>query len=83
MKVTKKQFGDAWPFTVNSGKLCSPKPNAACFKSKGKIYALNGIAMAHGYADVDSIWRDDPRPGGIKIHLRPMVVIALELDKSQ
>ncbi len=61
MRVVKKEdFGNKWPFTVGEGILCEPKPNAAVFVYGGVYYALNGIATAHKYADLDPIWKFDP-----------------------
>ena len=42
-KITKREFGDGWPFSVNEGELaCVRKGSVAVFFiTNGKPYALN------------------------------------------
>lgn len=74
-KVTKKEFGKKWPFTVDEGTLqCIkypiPKDNpyadelvGVTFSHDGKVYGLNGVAQSWGrrlgYSDVNEIWSID------------------------
>lgn len=55
--VSSKDFGDSWPFTVESVELsCEPNPPKALMKtSEGTLYALNAsalkIASERGWSD--------------------------------
>ncbi|MEE2566623.1 DUF2511 domain-containing protein [Hyphobacterium marinum] len=81
--VTAAEFGDDWPFTVDSGRLSCRAPRQALFYANGRTYPLNGAASArsmdHGYASLDRIWRDNPDIPGTKISVGPMISRALEL----
>lgn len=44
--ITKAEYGEDWPYTVDSGRLyCDPPGSAVVMESDGKVYALNGRAM--------------------------------------
>ena len=83
--VTQEQYGDAWPFTVNQGRVqCIPTGGGlrlALFQAKGKTYALNGTARSlaeeKGYTDIFEIWRDDPDFEGLKVAITPILNLAL------
>lgn len=46
--ITKGEFGEEWPYTVESGFLyCDPPGSNIVMASGGKIYALNGTAMGN------------------------------------
>ena len=66
-RLTKAEFGDAWPFSVDDGviRCLSNEPGAVVFESGGTIYAVNGIANGlaeqHGFHPIESIWLDDPK----------------------
>lgn len=81
MKVTRKQYGDEWPFTVEEGVIDCPKPSAAVFRHGGKVYALNGIAMSLGYEELEPIWKDNPKIPGYKISIGSMIQLALKQCK--
>ncbi|WP_395602863.1 DUF2511 domain-containing protein [Pseudomonas sp. A1230] len=55
--VSSKDFGDNWPFTVESAELsCEPNPPKALMRtSDGTLYALNAsalkIASERGWSD--------------------------------
>ncbi|WP_419861751.1 DUF2511 domain-containing protein [Candidatus Palauibacter sp.] len=56
--ISRSDFGDEWPFTVESGLLrCSP-PSVVTFTSGGTTYAVNGTAMTVVGAGVaiEPIW---------------------------
>lgn len=56
--VTEKEYGEEWPFTVSEGLLkCSDK--GVTFVSGGVVYAVNGTATSHGFADIEPIWKYD------------------------
>lgn len=60
--INKSQFKD-WPFTVDEGLLVMTKQDYLLIRSKGKDYALNGVAKSLasklGFSDVDDIWKQD------------------------
>lgn len=82
IKVTRAEYGDAWPFTVESGYLDCRDGYAALFRANGVEYQLNGFAASRGYAAIDPIWRDrnDNEPGGLqlKVNLGQLVDRALK-----
>lgn len=79
--VRKADYGDAWPFTVESGIVrCVAPRNEVVFSSGGKAYAVNGTAKANDlYADIGSIWKDDPTIAGAKISIGPILDLGLSL----
>jgi hypothetical protein len=85
-EVTKEEFGEDWPFTVERGFVdctnLSGGLREAVFRSGGMTYALNGTARsrakAQGYEDVMDIWRDDPNNPGLKIDIGPILDLALQ-----
>jgi hypothetical protein len=80
VNVREEDYGDAWPFTVSRGQVELIGSCVAVFHSGGVTYALNGMARAkkYGYADIYSIWRDQPFGYG-KINIGPMIDLALSL----
>ena len=83
VRVTRAEWGDDWPFTVDSGMVncLDPKGNklgAAVFIYSGKTYALNGYAQSRGYRNIRPIWRDNPDIPGTKINIGPMIDLALD-----
>jgi len=94
VQVSKIQFRERWPLTVNSGTIsCDPVPPVPempnirfiTFTSNGRTYALNGIAMGYekrrGWLDIRTIWKDDPNPAipGQKIDISPLINLGLPL----
>ena len=58
LRVTRSEFGPAWPFTAEAGVLrCRDSAHGAAvtFESEGEVYALNEPAKAAGHADVRAI----------------------------
>ena len=79
--ITRAQFGDAWPFTVDEGVLrCEGEGGvgAVIFEAEGTEYGVNGVAKSQGYADVEPIWADDPSIGAKK-NIGPIIDRGLEL----
>ena len=74
--VKKEDFGDAWPFTVDAGRVQCVDGMYAVFEAGGQTYALNGAAKSK-YAGLDSIWRDNPELAGTKVNIGPMIELAL------
>lgn len=79
--VHKEDYGDAWPFTVDQGVVrCVAPRNEVVFSSGGKAYAVNGTAKANDlYADIGSIWKDDPMIAGAKVSIGPILELGLSL----
>lgn len=57
--ITAQEFGDEWPFEVESG-LVSCVNGSVLFTVEGKQYAVNGTAEANGYAEIEEIWSFNP-----------------------
>jgi glucose/arabinose dehydrogenase len=71
--ITAAEFGDAWPFTVESGTLRCIAGQAVVFEANGIVYAVNGVAESQGFANVEAIWRDDPAVEGLKVNIGPII----------
>lgn len=69
--VTRADFGEAWPFTVERGILgCQAilRPGdsplyALTFTVDGIIYGLNGWALTYGAPRLDPIWAENADGG--------------------
>jgi hypothetical protein len=56
--VTRKEYGNKWPFTVAFGELsCSP-PGIVTLWANEKTYALNELANSRGYTKIDEILKN-------------------------
>lgn len=84
-KISKSNFGDAWPFTVEEGLLSCQGGNgfgAVIFSSNGITYAVNGIAKGRKtYNDIEAIWANNPAIPGIKKDLGTIIDRGLKLCK--
>lgn len=82
-EVTREEFGEAWPFTVDSGVVACRSVSSVIFITDRKIYAVNGLAMSDGiYEDIKEIWRVDPEAGKYgapRVNLSPILSIGLDL----
>lgn len=79
-QVTRAQFGEAWPLTVDSGLLRCEPPGAVVFTApNGTEYAVNGLAESQGFADIDPIWAANPEPLIPKMDISPLISAGLEL----
>lgn len=79
-QVSRAEFGEAWPFTVDEGYVDCLPAQAAVFKANGTTYAINGLARSR-YPAVDPIWRDNPEIPGTKVSIGSMIDLALEQCK--
>ena len=62
VKVSRTDYGERWPLTVDEGWLrrC-PKSGALRFQVGRKVYALNGTARTvYGDADIEPIHAANP-----------------------
>ncbi len=87
-EVSRSDFGDRWPLTVDEGVLvCSREGSRVIvtFLVTGSTreYALNASAERQGFPPINPIWADDPRyassGAGIKIAITTLRSRALEL----
>jgi hypothetical protein len=83
-KITKQEFGDKWPFTVDEGILACKGTSSfgeVTFTANGKTYAVNGAARGtKKYIPADEIWADNPSPlGGPKKDIGPIIERGLKL----
>lgn len=74
--VSRVEFGDAWPLTVERGTLlCIDQ--AVVFSSGGVNYAVNGTAVQRasefGWRDIEAIWADNPTVAGLKKDIGPLI----------
>lgn len=83
--VSSKDFGDAWPFTVDRLDLMceGPPPKALARTSDGTVYALSGSARgqakSRGWADGQDITKANPTIPSIKMDYSNFVVLAQDL----
>jgi Protein of unknown function (DUF2511) len=82
--VTRGEFGEGWPLTVDSGELRCEAGDAVVFKAPdGTDYAVNGTAGDAGYLDIRPIWADNPdaltRDFIPKIAITPLIEAGLKL----
>src|SRR4051794_28123067 len=89
--ITRAEYGDAWPFTVDSGVLAVRPVNngpltAVTFTSGGTTYAVNGAAMGtKQYSDIATIWAADtkvPNELGLKKNIGPIIDRGLKLAQG-
>lgn len=63
VKVTREEYGDAWPLTVSEAELELIDGFYAVVHANGRVYAMNGtartVAQEHGWEDIYDIWRED------------------------
>ena len=75
--VTKAEFGDVWPFTVDSGTAdCFHRDRTPIFRIGENTYPLTGRRM-FALADPNEIWRDDPNNPGQNMSFEPIAQVAL------
>jgi hypothetical protein len=82
--VSRTDYGEAWPLTVESGTLRCEGASAVTFRSEdGTTYWVNGTAGGqaeeHGWQNIRPIWADDPEFEGLKISIGPLIDDGLNL----
>ena len=82
-RITKQEFGDAWPFTVDEGILTckgSGGLGAVVFTANGKTYGVNGIARGmKKYDEIDQIWAPHQSIPGAKKDIGQIIQRGLSL----
>lgn len=85
LPVSSKDFGNYWPFIVDSVDLMcdGPSPKALARTSDGTVYALNGsarsVAKSRGWADGRDITKPSPTMPAVKMDYSNIVQVAQEL----
>jgi hypothetical protein len=79
--VTREQFGEKWPLTVDRAYVGCVIGRLALIKINGKTYGLTGAARAQGYPPLDNLWRDNPDLPGAKVTISPLTELALKQCK--
>lgn len=82
-RIYRKDFGNAWAFTVASGEILNIN-SAVIFRYNDIEYALNGIATMRGdYEPLGIMWRDSPNRtfpnNSSKISISPFIEIGNKL----
>jgi len=76
--ISRADYGDAWPLTVDSGTLTCEPGHAVVFRAPdGKEYGVNGAAGDR--PDIGPIWADDPTGIAPKLDLSPLIEAGLAL----
>ena len=79
-KITKKELGDQWPFTVTEGVLACLPAGAVIFAAEGVTYAVNGTAKGlKKYAAIEKIWLPNPEIPGTRKKIGPVLDRGLKL----
>jgi len=85
--VTREQFGNEWPLTVDSGDVECIDGLYVVFHHHGTAYALNGIAESRGYPKIDPIWKDNEAFASMgiesKLNIQPLLDAGLELRPTR
>ncbi|CAI1018028.1 DUF2511 domain-containing protein [Serratia quinivorans] len=84
--VYQKDFGDEWAFTFDRGVLICDRLATYIENPKtNTLYPLNGIGIQRMQSNqisaepLDSVWRDDPQPYGVKVDISPFSELAQKL----
>lgn len=79
--ISKQEFGEDWPLTVDHGTLGCYETYGIVFTAPDGIeYTVNGTAKsADDLKEIDEIWADDPQIDGAKINIGPLIDRGLEL----
>jgi hypothetical protein len=76
--ITRADYGDEWPLTVESGTLSCQPGGAIVFTAEdGTAYGVNGLAA--DFAEIDSIWADNPSGVTPKLNIGPLIEDGQEL----
>ena len=79
--VSREQYGEDWPFTVDFGMISCRGINSVVFRTQDhRSYAVNGVAMSEKkYRDLREILRDKPDTPGYKVSIGPIIREGLSL----
>lgn len=88
IEVTRSEYGDNWPFTVESGTLHCTAYSKVLIRADGVDYAVNGLVAGdprfRNVRPIWAIWRDNPNPDaeGPKVNIGPITQRGLSLCES-
>lgn len=69
-----------WPLTVPAGVLiCEPVSVVIFEDEEGNVWAVNGMAEAAGYEDIEPIWAVNPENETARINIGALIKAGLEL----
>ena len=74
--LSNSDFGDEWPFTVNSGTVeCLGDPFMVIFTSGGVSYALNDAAKSSGeFEEIEAILKIDENYQGRQVKMNTSLI---------
>ena len=82
-KISKQEFGNDWPFTVDEGILAckgSGGVGEVVFTANGASYAVNGVAKGtKKYRPIEEVWAENPTVPGTKKNIGPIIERGLKL----
>lgn len=82
--ISRANFGDEWSLMVDEGNLRCEEPSRIVFTDPaGTEWGVNGMAVTHGYPEIDPIWADNPNISGVKKNIRPLIDRGLALCNDQ
>ena len=81
-KVTKKKFGDQWPFTVDQGHVKCLHENRIIFHAERQTYGVNDIAKKT-FFDIEKIWRTDIDTATVITYMKPIVEEGMKRCKTK
>jgi hypothetical protein len=79
-RVSRADFGEEWPLTVDSGVLSCEEGGFVYFTADDTRYAVNGFALTKGDAPrIDAIWANDPTDASLRRNIGPLIDRGLAL----
>jgi len=76
--VTKEEYGNAWPFTIDEGTIKNEN-DAVIFEAEGFRFGLNSKAMGQEYKDINAIWNNRLDIVELSKTINEMIDIGMEL----
>ncbi|MDE0353869.1 MAG: DUF2511 domain-containing protein [bacterium] len=86
-QITAAEFGDRWPLTVDTAKLCC-RHSAVWVEVSRKKYCLNGTSIGllqrYGFTthELEDIWKPHPEFEGLKVSTFPLIQDGLKLEMT-
>ena len=75
--LQRTQLGDAWPLSLDSVRVDCVDASSAVAYDGATTYALNATARSRGHADIEPVWRPDPKVPGLRVDISPLTDRAL------
>lgn len=77
--VNKHDYGDSWPFLVDSGHVACYNKGEVVFIHNGDVYALNSAAIrSKKYLSIESMRKHNPPPSSTKMSFKNMIEVGLK-----